>query len=181
MANQPKPRLTFVRFALLLLAVWLVVAVVGLNRSSQAQAEIVPPAERKSPSTARHELLDGRSWSLEQHRGKVVVVNYWATWCPPCREETPAFAKVYREMRTKGVEFIGVSLDHAGKEVVETFVADFQVPYPIALGSIDPWLGSNIPLPTTLVYDQQGRLAAHIAGSMEESELRSLLQALLSE
>ncbi len=171
----------FGRFALLLLAIWVVVAVVGLNRPSQVHAQIVPPAQRKSPSTARHELLDGTRWSLEQHRGKVVVVNYWATWCPPCREETPAFAKVYREMRTKGVEFIGVSLDHTGKEVVEKFVADFQVPYPIALGSIDPWLGNSIPLPTTLIYDRQGRLAAHVAGAMEEGELRSLLQTLLSE
>ena len=176
-----KPNSHFGKLSLVLLGVFAVVMYIGLNTPTHSSGDIVPVSERKVPSNPSYRLLGGEQWQLDSHRGKVVVINLWATWCGPCRQETPALANVYRQMKPKGVEMIGLSFDQGGPAIVERFVADNNVPYPQAMAPQDLMFGDGIPLPTTLVYDKTGRLAARLTGAVEEKEFRDLLDQLLKE
>ncbi len=69
--------------------------------------------------------LDGGTWSLREHRGQVILINFWATWCAPCREETPALVRLSNKYKADGLEVIGVSLDRDGTEVIKEFVAEY--------------------------------------------------------
>jgi peroxiredoxin len=111
------------------------------------------------PFTLR--TLDGRTVSLETYRGKTLIVNVWATWCPPCRLETPDLLKAYAQLHNKGVEFLGVD-DTEKAPIVRAFVADKSLPYPQAIDA-DNAFGNAYDIryfPTTFVIDAQGILRA---------------------
>jgi cytochrome c biogenesis protein CcmG, thiol:disulfide interchange protein DsbE len=140
-----------------------------------------PVGQRKALSELKLPDLGGREWKLSEQRGKVVLVNLWATWCPPCREETPLLVRLSKDYKAKGLEVVGVSLDQGGKGVIEEFVAEYGVPYPILL----PVPGSAItriePIPTTLLVDRQGRLAKKYVGAVPESVIKKDVESLLAE
>ncbi|MEW5929297.1 MAG: TlpA disulfide reductase family protein [Gemmatimonadota bacterium] len=79
--------------------------------------------------------LDGGPVSLEQLRGRVVLVNFWATWCPPCRIEMPGFQRVYEERRDEGFVVVGVSTDQAGEGVVRSFLRERGITFPVAMAT----------------------------------------------
>jgi peroxiredoxin len=104
--------------------------------------------------------LDGKTWTLKQLAGKVVLVNFWATWCPPCRKEMPDLDAIYKRFRDQGLVILAISDEDRAK--VKPFVADHPVSYPVLL---DP--GHRVSdlfvvrgIPKTFVYDRAGRLAA---------------------
>jgi len=104
--------------------------------------------------------LDGKSWTLRQLSGKVVLVNFWATWCPPCRKEMPDLDTIYGELRDKGLIILAISDEDRGK--VAPFVAEHKVSYPVLL---DPGRRVNDlfvvrGIPKTFVYDRSGKLVA---------------------
>ena len=127
--------------------------------------------------------MDGGDWAIAGEQGKVVLVNFWATWCPPCREETPWLVRLSQEYQERGLAVVGVSMDeerNAG--AVRQFVARYRIPYPIL------WPGDNSPfeqylsgLPTTMLADRKGRLVKTYIGMLEEDEVRRDVQALLAE
>lgn len=120
-------------------------------------------------------------WNFADFRGKVVVVNYWATWCPPCRFETPGLVNVANEYKSRGVEMIGVTMDE-DLTLVPPFIEKYQIKYPILLPGNDPNLGADgMALPTTFLYDKNGNLAKKYTGIVLESTLKSDIEALLSE
>ena len=126
--------------------------------------------------------LDGRTWDLAAQRGKVVLVNYWATWCPPCRQETPALVRVANELRPRGLEVVGISLDGGGPGVVRDFVKSYDVPYPMLMAADEPDVAQGVDsLPLTLLLDRRGRLAKSYVGAVRESALRSDIEQLLAE
>jgi peroxiredoxin len=109
--------------------------------------------------------LDGKSWTLQQLKGKVVVVSFWATWCPPCRKEMPDLEAIYKENRSKGLVILAISDEERGK--VEAFLKEHPVGYTVLL---DPGRKVNDlfvvrGIPKTFVYDRSGHLAAE---SLEE-------------
>jgi len=128
--------------------------------------------------------LQARPQSLDQWKGRLLVVNYWATWCPPCREEMPGFSRLQEKYRDKGVQFVGISIDNAVK------IAEFQkttpVSYPLLIGDISVMENSAAlgntrqALPFTAVFDQQGQLAATKLGRYAEADLERLLLELVS-
>lgn len=125
--------------------------------------------------------MDGGDWNFAERRGKVVVVNYWASWCPPCRFETPGLVNVANEFESRGVEVIGVTMDE-DLTSVPLFVERYQVKYPILVPGNDPNVGSDgIALPTTFLYDKSGRLAKKYTGIVLESTLKSDIAFLLAE
>ncbi len=120
-------------------------------------------------------------WNFADKRGKVLIVNYWATWCGPCRFETPGLVNISEEFKDRDFEIVGVTVDENLKEV-PSFVESYKVPYPILLPGNDPNLdGSRVKLPTTFLYDKKGRLAKKYTGMVLEMTLRSDIETLLSE
>ena len=144
-------------------------------------ASVVPVSERKESGGFTLSDLEGNAWSLEAQRGKVVLVNYWATWCPPCRAETPALVRLADEYKAKGFEVVGISLDE-DTNLIRPFVDEYKISYPILLPTNATNLSLMIEaLPTTMLYDRQGRRAKRYVGAASESTFRADIEALLKE
>jgi thiol-disulfide isomerase/thioredoxin len=128
--------------------------------------------------------LNGQTQSFGQWRGKVLIVNYWATWCHPCREEMPGFSRLQEKYRDKGVQFVGISIDTADK-IIE-FQKTTPVTYPLLIGDISVMESSaklgntRQALPFTAVFDREGRLSATKLGRLSEPELERHLTELIS-
>ncbi len=139
-------------------------------------------AERVQTSNFSLRKMDGvGSWNLRGVRGDVLVVNYWATWCGPCRFETPSLVNLSKEFKDKDFQIVGVTMDE-DLSLVPEFVKEFGIEYPILLPGADPNLAKgNIRLPTTFLYDKQGRVAKKYEGIALESTLRADINALLKE
>lgn len=159
----------------------------GRNRfvAGDGTTERFPAASRVSAPKVTGELLDGGSFDLKTHRGKVVVINFWASWCAPCRLETPELAKVYQATRAEGVEFVGVNIRDE-KDKALAFEDSFSVPYPslfdpagrIALGFRD--VPPNA-IPATIVVDRHGRIAAVFRKALLREELEPVVRDLAAE
>lgn len=125
-------------------------------------------------------VLEGSEWSLVDHKGKVVVLNFWATWCEPCRTEVPYLVELGKELGPRGLIMAGVTLDE-NVDVVKKFVAENKVDYPVLLPPAgSPWTRLE-NTPTTLLIDREGRLAHKYTGAVPEHVLRSDAEKLLSE
>jgi thiol-disulfide isomerase/thioredoxin len=127
--------------------------------------------------------LQGRPLSLRQWSGKVLVVNFWATWCPPCREEMPGFSRLQKKYAVNGVQFVGIGIDDADK--IQQYQKDFPVDYPLAVAELDAMsltaeLGNSTEgLPFTVFIDRAGRLHSAKVGRMSEPEVELQLRELL--
>jgi thiol-disulfide isomerase/thioredoxin len=127
--------------------------------------------------------LAGQSQAIAQWQGRVLVVNFWATWCPPCLKEIPEFVRLQQRYGDKGVQFVGIAIDD--KSRVATFVAQHGVNYPTLMAAqegID--LARNAGnrlggLPFTVVIDRQGRTARIELGALDEKKLVPILERLL--
>lgn len=126
---------------------------------------------------------DGRSQSLAQWRGKILVVNYWATWCPPCIDEMPMLSDLQQRYAARGVQFVGIAVDDAAK--VREFAQRTPVAYPLLVGGTDSaritaGLGNAaMAMPFSLVLDRDGELRTAVLGRLEEHALRRLLDGLV--
>lgn len=126
--------------------------------------------------------LDGKLWSLSDHRGKVVLVNVWATWCPPCQAETPGIVKLAKAYGPKGVDFVGISVDQDqdGPKVVRQFVQQYGIPYPILMPSKDHPLNIDASaIPVTLIINRQGQISDQFVGSQSEETFEQALNKAL--
>jgi len=143
---------------------------------------IVPVASRKVMPSLALAQLGGGTWRMADHRGQVVLVNYWATWCGPCWEETPGLVRLAHELGPRGLAVVGVSIDQGGREKVQKFVDDFKVPYPVAFPeplSQMEWGMEGVP--TTILVDREGRVAKSYVGAVREADFREDVEALLGE
>jgi thiol-disulfide isomerase/thioredoxin len=139
-------------------------------------------ARAAGPAAFSAAALDGTSWSLENERGKVVLINFWATWCPPCRQETPDLVRTAEQYASRGLAVVGVSMDEGEADVIHRFVRDYRVPYTI----VRPTAGQPIPfsvqaLPTSFLLDRRGRIAKTYVGAVSEAVLKTDIDALLAE
>lgn len=129
--------------------------------------------------------LDGNPWRAEEWRGRILVINFWASWCPPCRKEMPLFVRLHEELASKGVLFVGIAIDDP--QSVQNFIDTHGVEFPILLGQeqgieLSRQLGNRVEaLPFTVVADRKGRIVLKQAGEMREEKLEPLLQQLLAD
>jgi thiol-disulfide isomerase/thioredoxin len=128
--------------------------------------------KRKEPGEVSGETLDGDNVSLEQYAGKVVVLNVWGSWCPPCRKEAPALAAAARDLAKDDVVFLGVNTKDSSADLGRAFERRYDIPYDSLFDpsgrSLLAFHGTLNPsaIPSTLVIDQQGRVAASILGEV---------------
>jgi peroxiredoxin len=127
--------------------------------------------------------LEGQTVALEDLRGKVVLLNFWATWCPPCRVEMPGFQSVYDRHRESGFTIVGVSTDLRGRDHVREFLEERSISYPIAMasGSIVRDYGGATALPTSFLIDRRGNIRHQVRGYFAEPALNSAVEKLLAE
>ncbi len=139
----------------------------------------------KAPAIRGKDLKTGRLIDLAAYRGKPVFINVWASWCLPCRAETPALERTYRQYKDAGVVILGVNLTNQDLvSEVEAFVQEFSLTYPILLDR-DGQVGNLYQIqgiPTTFFIDREGVIrTAVVGGPMSETFIRSKIEALLKE
>lgn len=124
--------------------------------------------------------MDGESFTLSDHEGKVVVLNIWATWCPPCRKEIPDFIEIQKEMRDDGVLFVGVSVDKEGWQVVRPFAKEYGINYPLVVddGTIRQKYGPFRGIPTTFIINKKGKVEYVAPGMINREILQPALEKL---
>ncbi len=132
------------------------------------------------------DTLDGNKVNLSELRGKIVVVNMWTTWCPPCRAETPALEKAYEQYRDSGLVILGVNLTNQDSMTdVKSFVQEFKLTYPVLLdrnGSVSDYMYQIKGLPSTFFISRTGIIRTVVVGGpMSEAFIRSKIEALLKE
>lgn len=140
------------------------------------------PDIEMAPDFEREEM-DGSMFRFSDYDGKVRVVNFWATWCMPCRVEVPEFVELQNDYRDDGLLFVGISLDDEGFAAVEPFAEEFSMNYPQVVddGELSDLYGGVFGLPTTFVVDRQGEIRARFNGRVHKEDLEPLLVDLLDE
>lgn len=194
MTTRHRPRRTTLAVVLLLGCVLLVT---GCSRASGQVAEqgyisgdgtvtTLPAADRKAPVSFAGTRLDGGDLDVRAFRGDVVVVNVWASWCPPCIAEAKGLEEVHRATEGEGVQFLGINTD-TDLAAARTHERRFSVTYP-SIGSdggrvLLALRGSLQPSakPSTLVLDREGRVAARVLGKVDASTLTGLVTDVLRE
>jgi peroxiredoxin len=130
------------------------------------------------------ETLDGQKINLAEQEGKVVLVNFWATWCAPCRREIPDLAALYSELKSEGLVIVGVATDEEGRSVVEPFAEKHGINYPVVLDTsrtVQSNFDSMYGLPTTYVVNPDGQIVRRVVGIFPVDEMKPTLQEMLAE
>jgi cytochrome c biogenesis protein CcmG/thiol:disulfide interchange protein DsbE len=158
-------------------AVFTLLVIAGLTacgqRMSGAPSGLAPDFTLKD--------LDGKPFSFSSTRGKVVILDFWATWCPPCTAEIPHFVELYKEYRERGLEIVGVALDRGGASTVKPFAERNGMNYTVVIGDqrITADYGGIRGIPTTFVVDRQGRIAQKFVGYREKEVFEEAIKSLL--
>jgi thiol-disulfide isomerase/thioredoxin len=155
----------------------------GLYFGLRDQASAPDPAATAAINGLALPDADGKERRIDEWRGKVVVVNFWATWCAPCREEMPEFMKAQQELGPKGLQFVGIAVDQADK--VKQYAAEIGLNYPTLVGGfgameLSKTLGNTLmALPFTVVLDRKGAVAHTQLGVLKPDKLDAIVKQLL--
>ncbi|MCJ7457759.1 MAG: TlpA family protein disulfide reductase [candidate division Zixibacteria bacterium] len=147
------------------------------TREGISEGEIAPDFTLKD--------LKGMELNLKEFRGKVVLLNFWATWCSPCRIEIPSMVELYKRYKDKGLEIIGVNLDKLGRSGVEQFSKEYNISFPVLLDPAGK-VGTNygiVALPTTFILDREGKILERVTGGLDWTTEENLkkFETLLAE
>ncbi|MGW1952229.1 TlpA family protein disulfide reductase [Streptomyces sp. NPDC001920] len=148
----------------------------------------VPQGERADAPELSGKTIYGKQLSTADYKGKILVLNVWGAWCPPCRAEAKNLQTVYEDLKGQGVEFVGINTRDTSTTPAKAFEKEFGVTYPslydptgkqmlrFEKGTLNPQL-----IPSTLVIDRKGRIAARALQALSEDTLRSMIKPVLAE
>lgn len=153
-----------------------------LEQLDPASAQLYPAQREAEARDFEVTLVNGDEFRLSDHEGKVVLLNIWATWCAPCREETPDLQELYTKYKDEGFLVLGVSIDKQGKSVVKPFMEEYGVTYPMVIdqGTIMDKYGPTMGIPTTYIIGKEGNLQYFAVGALTNAELEPRIQELLN-
>jgi thiol-disulfide isomerase/thioredoxin len=179
-ASSPPPRKSLATWTILLAA-----GLIALGLGIYAAKETLFPGGRDAGVLLATTLPDlaGTPQRIDQWRGKVIVINFWATWCEPCREEMPRFVKAQAAEGSRGVQFVGIAVDNASK--AKRFADEIGVNYPTLVSGnegleLSKRFGNELmALPFTVIVDRNGRVAHTQLGIVKQQQLDRILQPLL--
>jgi peroxiredoxin len=148
--------------------------------------EVIPPDERAQAPAFSGTLLDGAKFSSSTLAGDVAVLNFWGSWCAPCRVETPEFQQVYADVKDDGVQFLGLNVKETSEQFATAFVDRFGIEFPslydprgeVAL-AFRGYPANAIP--STIVLDPDGRVAAVYTGTVSPADLRTVIDRIRGE
>lgn len=149
--------------------------------SEKVRAAVKAEKDRKPAADFTLKDVNGRTVRLSDYRGKVVLLNFWATWCGPCKIEIPWFMQFEQELKDRGFAVLGVAMDDEGWDAVKPYIEQHKINYRIVLGndSVADTYGGVDALPTTFLIDRDGRIAAKHQGLVSRSEYQNEILHLL--
>jgi cytochrome c biogenesis protein CcmG/thiol:disulfide interchange protein DsbE len=143
----------------------------------------VPANQTKSVKAYDFNLptTDGRLLKLSDYKGKVVILDFWATWCPPCRKGIPDLVELKKKYGSKGVEIIGISVDKETKPDVVPFIKDYKINYPVVYGNTNVYqqYGGIRAIPTSFIIDKEGKIVASYEGLISKAAYEDHIKKLL--
>lgn len=178
---MPMPRLSCSGWPILLLAVALAGCRADTDQAPSPGAAPAPDAAADLAPDFTLPTLDGGTFTLSEHRGEVVILNFWATWCMPCLAEMPTLEALHQEL--EGVQIVGISQDTDGADEIRPFATELGVTYPLLLDpgfNVSTRYGGISVLPTTIAIDREGRIARTEYGALTRRHLLDLLDGLLA-
>lgn len=157
--------------------------VLGGVACSTTSAHVDAPAQRKPAAGFALRDVDGRTARLEDYRGRVVLLDFWATWCGPCKVEEPWLKEFERTYKDRGFAVLAVSMDEEGWDAVRPYIAKHQLNYRVLMASadIDTLYPGMEAWPFTYLIDRQGRIAWQHMGVASKPEMRATIEKLLME
>jgi cytochrome c biogenesis protein CcmG/thiol:disulfide interchange protein DsbE len=146
----------------------------------QEIAAVKKPAFKPAPDFSLKDI-SGLEKKLSDFKDKVLIIDFWATWCPPCRAEIPHFIDLYNQYKDKGLEIIGIALDLKGERVVPPFAAENKINYTILLGNeeVADLYGGIAAIPTTFIVDKDGNIRKKYIGYNEKEVFEKVVKELL--
>src|ERR1051325_1122651 len=141
---------------------------------------VVSGQSNEAPAVALKDLR-GRTVRIGDYRGKVVLLNFWATWCPPCRAEMPALVRLQQQYRRQGLQVIGITSPPTELRAVRRFIRSIGVNYPVLLGAVETkaMFDTGETLPLTVVIDREGKIRDKIEGILLPKEFEEKVKPLL--
>jgi cytochrome c biogenesis protein CcmG, thiol:disulfide interchange protein DsbE len=159
----------------------------GEGAAQLAQSPRVPlvePSARRPAPDIQATGVDGTPWRLGDRKGKVVIVDFWATWCGPCRRTIPHLIDLQKEHGGRGLEILGISLDRGGVALVSPFIQQTGINYPIIVDGEGKWanqFGGVEGIPTFFLIDRSGRIAGQMIGALPKESIVQAVESLLKE
>jgi peroxiredoxin len=155
----------------------------GCSSTSVKAATVKPDKDRKPAPDFALKDANGKTVRLSDYKGKVVLLDFFATWCGPCKIEIPWFTEMERKNKDRGFAVLGVSMDDEGWEVVKPFLADLGVNYRVVIGNdaTAGMYGGVDALPTTFIIDREGRIAAVHVGLASRKDFEDAIEHLLQD
>jgi peroxiredoxin len=172
----------------ILVVVYLALAGCGGGTKTKSEGSTAAPAPAGNGETGTQapvfELADltGKNVASGEFAGKVVILDFWATWCPPCREEIPHFVQLYSKYRDQGLVIVGLSLDAGGAKDVAPFAEEHKINYPMLIGNdeVAKAYGGVSAIPTTFVIDRQGKIVKRFIGFTPPEVFEETIAPLLA-
>jgi thiol-disulfide isomerase/thioredoxin len=176
----------------ILLAVATVFAILGVSAAvaayhffSPPPVDLLIPVANRKAAAAQYPTLTGGTFAIAQHPGQVQLINYFATWCPPCIAEVPDLVKIAKDYQSKGLVVAAISLDAPDlrrQKLLADFTQSHNLPFPVLLPNEDsPLFRTDMSIPQTLLVDREGRTAYHLTGQLDPVDLRDKIDRLLAE
>lgn len=188
MPNRPEPsKQSGRRDPVILIVVAMVISVMlvfGIQRAHKARIS-GPPGKLQGQPAPDFTLntLDGKTMKLSDFHGKAVLLNFWATWCEPCKVEMPWFVDLQNKYGAQGLQILGVAMDDASPHEIQSFAQKLGVNYPVLLGKeeVGTEYGGLEYLPSTFYIDRNGKIVDHVFGLVSRSEIEANIQRALGE